>query len=114
MFEKLKEKLPFFKEHKQYQIQKAKEKLVQEKLMEVISNSYYDENTNTLVVNTPTNLILKSSGSMMQVAEEGFIVQMADQIHLNPEMSERTKVNIKNLGKQFDDVVEPLTKTLEG
>lgn len=111
--QKLKEMLPFTKENKQVAIKKRQQQLVKEKLFEVISNSYYDEKSNTLVVNTPTNLILNVKGSIMNVAREGYIVDVADAIHLNPELSEKTKINIRKLDKSFDEVVEPLSKSIE-
>lgn len=82
-------------------------------LKSIVQNSYYDTKTNTLVINTPTNLILKSKGSIMNISEEGYIINIADEIHLNPELSEQTMINIRKIDRQFDDVMEPLSKSIE-
>lgn len=79
----------------------------------IIEHSYYDEKTNTLVVNTPTNIVFKSKGSIMTIAEEGYIVNIADSIHLNPDLSEQTKINIRKLDKGFDEVMYPLSESIK-
>jgi len=113
ILQKLKEMLPFTKEHKAVAIQKQQQQIVQQKLFDVINNSYYDEKSNTLVINTPTNLILNVKGSIMNIAREGYIVDIADAIHLNPELSNKTNINIRKLDKTFDEVLEPLSKSIE-
>lgn len=91
----------------------ANAKLVNDLFSQIIKNSHYDSKTNTLVISSPTNIVFKSSGSIINIAEAGYIINVADEIHLNPELSEQTMINIRKLGKNFDEVVEPISKSIE-
>lgn len=93
--------------------QKSNKQIVTKLLNEIVSNSYYDSNTNTLVINTPTNLILKSNGSIVTIADEGNIVNVAKFIHLNPDLSEQTMINIRKLDKGLNEVLDPTPTLLE-
>lgn len=73
----------------------------------------YDVSTNTIILDIPSNLIINTQGSQLHIAQDGQIVQVADNIHLNPPITKRTKINIVNSGRSYDEVISPLSKLIE-
>jgi hypothetical protein len=85
-------------------LEKRKEKTL-EVLYTIMENSYYNEDTNTIVINTPTNIILKSHGSQVFIAENGYKVDIADKIHLNPIIPKKSKININKTNMRLDAIL---------
>lgn len=79
-----------------------------EKLMilfkEILELSYYDEKSNTLVINSPTNLVISTSGSHMTISN-GFKIDIAEKIHLNPILPINSKININKNEVSLTDVL---------
>jgi hypothetical protein len=91
--------------------------IVTTKIMEMIQSCYYDEKTNTLVVDLPTNLIVTTQGSQMFVAKNGFKIDLADKIHLNPTVHPKSKLSINRKNSKLNDIMdvfeEAITKQIE-
>lgn len=74
-----------------------KELLIMNKLQEIAKLSQYDEETKTLFINVPDNLVIKSGGSTLHIAEQGYIVSIANKIHLNPVLHPQSPLNINKI-----------------
>jgi hypothetical protein len=90
--------------------------LSKEKTLETINSilelSYYDADSNTLVINTPTNLIVKTEGNQMFITD-GIKIDIAEKIHLNPPHTKSTTVNKEKGSLQIKEVLYSMFKAIK-
>jgi hypothetical protein len=77
----------------------------------IVESSYYDKNTDTLVVKSPTNIIIHTEGNQVFVAK-GCKIDLANQIHLNPEIMPTSKLNINKTKVNIKHTIMELDKIL--
>jgi hypothetical protein len=98
------------KEKKQYSLEKQKTLNI---FHEILESSYFDEESNTIVINTPTNIIFKSQGDQVFIAENGMKVDIANAIHLNPIVSKYKNINTKKDTRKVNEVLETTVKIIK-
>lgn len=85
--------------------------LLEQVIKEIINTSYYDEKTNTLVVHSPTNIVIKSEGSQMFITD-GYKIDIAQQIHLNPRTPLKSRININKTNVNVRDTLIQMEEAL--
>ena len=89
-----------------------KKELTRQKINNILEKTYYDELTNTIVLDLPVNLVVKTEGSQIFMCKSGLKIDIAEQIHLNPILPSSSTLNINKQNSKLSEILNTVERAI--